>query len=75
MVEAADKVGRLFAAVTQEVQPDLGVRWREVNGVPSVLVTVAGQPYAVFSVDIADGRIQTAYLRGNPDKIARLFVD
>jgi RNA polymerase sigma-70 factor (ECF subfamily) len=41
----------------------------EINGVPGTLISVGGQPVAVVTMAVADGRITAIQLLANPDKL------
>ncbi|MFG2191844.1 RNA polymerase sigma-70 factor [Streptomyces sp. NPDC048639] len=73
VIESADKVGRFLFAVSHEPLEDLRVVFREINGVPSMLMLVGGKPDTVMSLDLTeDGRIACVYIVRNPDKLAAL---
>jgi RNA polymerase sigma-70 factor (ECF subfamily) len=68
----ADKVARfLLGAATQPV-PDQRIEVVDVNGAPSVMISSAGVPVAVFMVESAGGQIVMVRALANPDKLARL---
>jgi RNA polymerase sigma-70 factor (ECF subfamily) len=68
----ADKVARfLLGAATQPV-PDQRIEVVDVNGAPSVVVSSAGVPAAVFMVESAGGQVVMVRALANPDKLARL---
>jgi RNA polymerase sigma-70 factor (ECF subfamily) len=73
-IVGADKAGRFLAAVSRTPVPGPDFVLREINGGPAVLVTSDGRPYAVFSLDVADGLVRCVYVVSNPDKLARLAV-
>ncbi|MGP3923412.1 RNA polymerase sigma-70 factor [Streptomyces sp. 8N616] len=70
VLETADKVGRFLFAVAQQPIPDMEFLFREINGVPSLLVLSGGKPDSVMSLDMTeDGRIACVYIVRNPDKL------
>ncbi|MEU7318216.1 RNA polymerase sigma factor SigJ [Streptomyces sp. NPDC007083] len=74
VVVGADRISRFLAAVAPDGMrdPALGVRFLELNGGPAVLLTVAGRPDTVFSLEVADGLVRTVHLIRNPAKLAHL---
>ncbi|MGP3988222.1 RNA polymerase sigma factor SigJ [Streptomyces sp. 3N207] len=74
VILGSGKVSRFLAAVGPQgaQDPAFGFRLLELNGGPAALVTYDGRPDVVFSVDVADGVIQTVYLIRNPGKLAHL---
>ncbi|MEU6083730.1 RNA polymerase sigma-70 factor [Streptomyces sp. NPDC047108] len=70
VIESPDKVGRFLVAVAQDPAGDLQFVFREINGVPSMLVLVDGKPDSVMSLDLTeDGRVRCVYIVRNPDKL------
>ncbi|MFI1017756.1 RNA polymerase sigma-70 factor [Streptomyces sp. NPDC020965] len=70
IMETADKVGRFLFAVAKEPDPDMVLRFVEINGAPALLVLSAGRPDTVLQLGIANGRIQCVYIVRNPDKLS-----
>jgi RNA polymerase sigma-70 factor (ECF subfamily) len=70
----ADKVSRLLLALAEQVSGlGIAVQRAEVNGQPgAVFRDRAGQLINVFSLEIADGAVQTVRSVINPDKLAHL---
>ena len=72
-VYGASNVARLMLASLEKfVPPNVVRRIAEINGQPGVVSYVGGRPFAVFTVDVADGHIQNLYVVTNPEKLARL---
>jgi RNA polymerase sigma-70 factor (ECF subfamily) len=74
-LHGADKVARFILGILLKFPlPDLGVQHVLVNGQPGLLVTSAGVPDDVVTVDLsADGRIEAIWLIRNPDKLAHII--
>jgi RNA polymerase sigma-70 factor (ECF subfamily) len=71
-VRGTDNVARAILGALQRLVPaDLVRRVSEINGQPVVVVYVRGRPYAVLTVDVADGLIQNIYVVSNPEKLER----
>ncbi|HEX5566850.1 MAG TPA: RNA polymerase sigma-70 factor [Streptomyces sp.] len=71
-IVSAAKVARSLAAVGRRPVPEPEITLLELNGGPAVFATSEGRPYAAFSLDVADGLIQSVYIIINPDKLAHL---
>jgi RNA polymerase sigma-70 factor (ECF subfamily) len=73
-LHGSDRVARFFAAGARELRRiDLKVRPTEINGQPGALMfDKDGRLINVFSLDIADGRVQTIRAILNPDKLRHL---
>ena len=72
-VRGAPDVARFAIGVVQRFVPaESVVRPAEINGQPGFIAYVAGRPLAALIFDIRDGRIQTIYAIGNPDKLQTL---
>jgi RNA polymerase sigma-70 factor (ECF subfamily) len=72
-VYGASNVARLiFASLEKFVPPNVVRRIAEINGQPGVVSYVSGRPFAVFTMDVADGLIQNLYVVTNPEKLVRL---
>lgn len=75
-IVGADKVARFLAAVAQQPPyEDPGMRIANVNGGAALVATDAGDPVAVFTVDLRDGRIQQVRILANPEKLTGLRRD
>ncbi|MGW6457361.1 RNA polymerase sigma-70 factor [Streptomyces sp. NPDC055078] len=75
IVESAAKVGRFLSAVAKESIPDVGFRFAEINGFPSLLILSAGKPDSVLQLGIVNGRIQYVYLVRNPEKLLGMTTE
>jgi RNA polymerase sigma-70 factor, ECF subfamily len=72
-LHGADRVARFLLGVLARELPDLGVQRVLVNGEPGLLVTSAGVPDNVVSVELsADNRIDVIRLIRNPDKLQHI---
>jgi RNA polymerase sigma-70 factor, ECF subfamily len=71
-IHGADKVARFLVAIAAQPVPDQRVEVVEVNGAPSVVVSSAGVPVAVFIVESAGGAVAMVRAVANPDKLAGL---
>lgn len=69
VIETAGKVGRFLHAVAPTPIAEPAFAFREVNGVPSIVVTSRGRPHTVFSLEVTDGLVSTVYLLTNPGKL------
>jgi RNA polymerase sigma-70 factor (ECF subfamily) len=68
-----DKIARALLGGTHKFAPkNLVRRLAQVNGQPGAVSYLNGRAFAVFTVDVQDGRIQNIYLVTNPEKLARL---
>jgi RNA polymerase sigma-70 factor (ECF subfamily) len=63
-------VSRYLAAFAPRFWPSADVRRVEANGRPAVLVSAAGQPVALLSVDVSARGIERIMWIMNPDKLA-----
>ena len=73
MVTGAERVARLILGAVRKLVPaGLERRFAWVNGQPGIIGYLNGQPYNVFTADIADGRVQRIYIVSNPSKLTRL---
>lgn len=74
-VHGAVKVaGLLSSNAARRTIPDLGIRYRPVNGDPAALLLSGGTPYMVVVLDLSpDGsQIRGIYAVSNPDKLSHL---
>jgi ketosteroid isomerase-like protein len=76
-ITGAGKVARFIAAIS--TRPYMGMtissmslEAAEINGGPGTLVSVGGQPVAVVTLTVADGRITAIQLLVNPDKLSAI---
>jgi RNA polymerase sigma-70 factor (ECF subfamily) len=71
-IHGADAVARFLLGVLRKAPEGLDTRFARVNGQPGVVSYLAGQPFAVLLIDVADERIQGLRLVVNPDKLQHL---
>jgi len=72
-VRGATPVARFVLGIMRRVVPAGTVlRPAEINGQPGFIAYVSGRPLSALILDIRDGRIQTIYAIGNPDKLQAL---
>jgi RNA polymerase sigma-70 factor (ECF subfamily) len=76
-ITGAGKVARFIAAIS--TRPYMGmeissmsIEAAEINGSPGTLVTLGGQPVAVVTLTVADGRITAIQLLANPEKLSAI---
>lgn len=67
-----NKVARYFIGVTRKTPASRAWRLVEVNGQPSLLVSVDGRPRSLATLELAGGLIQGVRVVLNPQKLARL---
>jgi RNA polymerase sigma-70 factor, ECF subfamily len=74
-VHGASSVARLALGFVRRLVPqNIIVRPTEINGQAGFVAYVSGRPLSALIFDIRDGRIQTIYAIGNPDKLQSLPV-
>jgi RNA polymerase sigma-70 factor (ECF subfamily) len=74
-VHGASNVARLALGFLRRLDPrEITVRPTVINGQAGFVAYVSGRPYSAVIFDIRDGRIQTIYAIGNPDKLHSLPV-
>jgi RNA polymerase sigma-70 factor, ECF subfamily len=73
-IVGADRIARLFLAMSKQLSAhELSVERHEVNGQPGATVrNQRGELINVFTLDIADGQVQTVRSVINPDKLRHL---
>jgi RNA polymerase sigma-70 factor, ECF subfamily len=73
-IVGADRVGRLLIGLGRQIRElGLTVQARQINGQPGAIVFDAnGELTNIFSLDIADGVVQTVRSVINPDKLRHL---
>ncbi|MFL5576069.1 MAG: RNA polymerase sigma-70 factor [Gemmatimonadaceae bacterium] len=72
-IRGADAVTRFVAGVLRRFVPvERSLRAAQINAQPGFIVYVSGRALAAMIFDIRDGRIQTIYAVGNPEKLATL---
>lgn len=62
----------ILGGLAKLVPKNLVSRMAQINGKPGVVSYLDGRPYSVFTIDIADGRVQSVFIVTNPEKLARL---
>jgi RNA polymerase sigma-70 factor (ECF subfamily) len=68
-----DKVARAILGGNKKfAPPDLVRRMVEINGQPGLVTYLAGRPFLVFTLDVADGLVRNIYIVSNPEKLAHL---
>jgi RNA polymerase sigma-70 factor (ECF subfamily) len=65
----ADRVARWIFGVMQKAPPGLTSEIELVNGMPGIVMRVAGSVFGVGSIEVHDGRIQGIYIQVNPEKL------
>lgn len=72
-VQGRDAVARLFVTVASAPTARLTIRYRRVNGEPSVVIFADGEPFAVIVLDVDPdtGLVTGVYSVTNPDKLVR----
>ncbi len=68
-IYGADKVARYLLGMLKKAPEDYAFRLARVNGQPGILNYIGGEPYAVLTLDIRDGRIREIDVIRNPDKL------
>ena len=69
-IHGADAVARFVIGRTaQFATADRTTRPAEINGQPGFVVYASGRPLTALVFHVRDGRIQTIYAVGNPDKL------
>lgn len=73
LVFGADRVARAILGGMRKLVPaNLTRRLARINGQPGVVSYRERQPYSVFTIDAAEGRIRSIYIVTNPEKLAHL---
>jgi RNA polymerase sigma-70 factor, ECF subfamily len=69
-IHGAALVARFIASVLERFVPvERTSRAAQINGEPGFIVYVSGRPLAAMIFHVREGRIQTIYAIGNPDKL------
>jgi RNA polymerase sigma-70 factor (ECF subfamily) len=72
-VNGAINVARAILGGLQKFVPrDLVSLVAEINGRPGVINYLHGRPYAVLTIDVAGGLIESIYLVSNPEKLEHI---
>src|SRR5262249_23130149 len=62
-----------FSLGTRRFWPErLSVEFGEVNGQGALIVRTGETTFAVLTIEVQDGRIQTIWVLANPEKLARV---
>ena len=71
-IHGRDAVAR-FSLGTKRFWPENSrIEPREVNGQAALIIRTGDKAFAVFSIDVEQGRIQAIRIIANPDKLARV---
>jgi RNA polymerase sigma-70 factor (ECF subfamily) len=75
-VTGADKVARFLLGIAEKGGdiPGLRIEVAEVNGQAAIVGWIGEDPFGVFSLVLAEGRVQQVLVMVNPDKLAGLVV-
>ena len=68
-VHGAQNAARFLLGLVAKAPPGTAARPATVNGQPGFVITVAGRPVSVLSLDVVDGRIAAIRNVANPDKL------
>jgi RNA polymerase sigma-70 factor, ECF subfamily len=71
-ITGADKVSRFLLGIARTPPPEPGMCLAEVNGRPGLVVTTHREPFALITLDVADGRVSAVWLVANPGKLEAL---
>ena len=76
-ISGAAKVARFMAGIATRLYMGTKVSAMrldaaEINGAPGTLISAGGQPVAVLTMTVADGRITAIQLLTNPDKLSAI---
>jgi RNA polymerase sigma-70 factor (ECF subfamily) len=74
-VVGADRVSRLMTGIFRKWSPQLTAHLATINGQPALVTCANGQPVAVITFDIREGKIHNIYQVLNPDKLKGLHCD
>ena len=73
LVYGADRVARAILGGMRKLVPaNLTSRLTQINGEPGVVSYLEGRPYAVLTLHVAGGRVESVYIVSNPEKLAHL---
>jgi RNA polymerase sigma-70 factor (ECF subfamily) len=70
----ADKVARFLVAVAPEPLAEAEIHHVQLNGEPSIVVSMVGAPVVALLLDVAGGAVQTVYLVANPAKLSGVLA-
>ena len=65
-------VARFLVGISQKAPAGTTVSFRQVNGVPGAEVRIEGRVAALFTLQVAKGRIRRVFVVRNPEKLSAL---
>ena len=71
-LHGASNVARFILGILKKAPPGTTYRPATINNQPGFIAWVDGEPYAVLSLDIAEGRIRSIANVANPDKLGKV---
>jgi RNA polymerase sigma-70 factor (ECF subfamily) len=71
-VQGASNVARFILGILKKASPGTIYRPATINNQPGFIAWAEGKPYAVLSLDIADGQIRSIANVANPDKLRKV---
>jgi hypothetical protein len=71
-IVGADKVARLVISGFSKVAPDPSFDLAEVNGLPAMVIRLAGELDTVVAVSVVDAKITGLYAVRNPEKLSHM---
>jgi RNA polymerase sigma-70 factor (ECF subfamily) len=74
-LHGAEEVARFLLRAFQDVPAGVRIQFRSVNDAPGVLAFHGGRPLGMYTLAVADGRIQAIHIVVNPQKLAHLEPD
>ena len=69
---AANVARAILGGMRKLVPRNLISRVAQINGRPGVVSYLHGRPFAVMTIDVADGSIERIYIVSNPEKLAHI---
>jgi len=72
VVRGADRLSRFFAGLRRKMSTRHSIRPCHINGMPGLLGYEDGTLITALALEVAEGRIRTAYAWRNPDKLRTL---
>ena len=73
-LHGAEQVARFLLGIVRNAPPGLVRRVARVNGQPGIVLSLAGRPFGVVALEIAEDRIQAVRIVVNPDKLGAVPV-
>jgi RNA polymerase sigma-70 factor (ECF subfamily) len=72
-IYGAENIARgVLEGLRKRVPKNLVRRFVEINGQPGIVSFLDGNPFSVFTLDVADGRVARVYVVTNPEKLRKL---